>query len=71
MPNIDQWSTDQVEPTQRAHSRGVPSQPGQARLSPTRRSASIVHPDFTLPAALDPEVIRLDKWIPLLCEMHH
>ena len=33
--------------------------------------ANIVHPDLTLPAALDPEIIKLDKWVPLLCATHH
>jgi hypothetical protein len=27
--------------------------------------------NLTLPAALEPEIIKLDKWVPLLCATHH
>jgi hypothetical protein len=72
MPNIDSWSTDQVDPTS-TRGRHLPSRSpaAVARLSPSRAASSIVLPDLTLLATMDPEVIRLDKWIPLLCELHH
>lgn len=73
IPSIDMWSTDECPPASPASARSQPCQSPApaARLNTVRAAAMIVHPDLTLPAGLDPEVIRLDKWLPILCEMHH
>jgi hypothetical protein len=68
------WACQLVDmaPEREASRAGVAMAPRPtSRTNPVRASANIVHPDLTLPPALDPEVIKLDKWIPLLCEMHH
>jgi hypothetical protein len=68
------WAVQLVDMTpmrEMAHSGPMQSPRPQTKLNPVRAGANIVHPDLTLPPALDPEIIKLDKWIPLLCETHH
>ena len=67
--NIDQWGNDPVNPSQRTNPLG--QSPGaSAQISPSR-AAPDLGSSFPLSNALALEVIRLDKWIPLLCELHH
>lgn len=73
-PSVDNWTTDQVEPYSRLTARSMPKQSPapSVRNNPMRSGAVIVHPaDLVLPPSFAPEVIRLDKWIPMLSEIHH
>jgi hypothetical protein len=69
--DIDMWGTDPCAQAPSLAARTNPVQsPAAARLTPTKTSAAIVLENMTMPAALDPEVIRLDKWIPMLPDFH-
>jgi hypothetical protein len=65
MPNIDDWGNDLLFTP--------PSvSPYLTRAGGARPSSEASQPpDFTLPPALDPPIIKIDEWLPLLPEFHH
>jgi hypothetical protein len=71
--NIDQWGTDlggSIGSSARARIRAHAAPTPSSRLQPVNQT-NIVLENMTIPNALDPEVIRLDKWIPMLPDLHH
>lgn len=72
MPNIDSWSTDQVAATSRLARRSTPVQsPQHSTREPLAAAAHINQTDFLINPAYEHERVRCDKWLPILCEIHH